>query len=75
MKNMLLREPREPIKCYTFSLTDEEREEVRKRKKNLSPIRKKFDDIMRREKIRKMREEMGEPWDRVGDRPPRRRFV
>lgn len=72
---MLLREPREPVKCYTFSLTDEEREEVRKRKKNLSPIRKKFDDIMRREKIRKMREEMGEPWDRVGDRPPRRRFI
>lgn len=72
---MLLREPRQPVKCYTISLTDEEREQVEKNKKNLSPVRKKFDDIMRRAKIRKMREEIGYPYDRVGDRPPRRRFV
>ena len=47
----------------------------KKTKKNLSPVRKKFDDIMRRAKIRKIREEIGYPYDRVGDRPPRRRFV
>ena len=35
VKDMLLREPGQPVKCYTFSLTDEEREKVRKNKKKL----------------------------------------
>ena len=72
---MLLREPRPPVKCYTISLTDEEREIARKNKENLSPVRKKLDGIMRRAKIRKMREEIGYPYDRVKDLPPRRRFL
>jgi hypothetical protein len=72
---MLLRKPRDPVKSYTISLTDEEIEQVEKNKKNLSPIRKKFDDIMRREKIRKMKEETGYPYDQDIDLPPRRRFV
>lgn len=72
---MLLREPRQPVKCYTISLTDEEREQVEKNKKNLSPVRKKFDDIIRRAKIRKMKEELGYPYDQVEDLPSRRRFV
>ena len=72
---MLLREPQPRVKSYTFRLSDEERDEVRKRKKSLSPIRKKFDDIERRGKIRKMREEIGYPYNRVKDRPLRKRFV
>lgn len=72
---MLLREPQPRVKSYTFSLTDEEREEVRKRKKNLSPLRKKFEDINRRAEIRKMRQRMGYPYDRESDRPRRKKFL
>ena len=69
---MLLKEPNPRVKQYTISLTEEERAEIRKNKKNLSPIRKKLDDIVRRGKIRKMREEMGDPWDSISDRPIRK---
>jgi hypothetical protein len=43
--------------------------------KNLSPLRKKFDDLERRGKIRKIREEIGNPWDGTSDRPRRKRFI
>jgi hypothetical protein len=74
VKKMLLKEPNPKTKHYIISLTDEEREKIRKNKKNLSPIRKKFDDIARRAKIRKMQERAGTPWNIDNNRPIRKKF-
>ena len=72
---MLIKKPTPRIKCYTISLSDEERRKIRKNKKNLSPLRKKFDDLEMRGKIRKMREEIGYPYERGSNRTRRKRML
>jgi hypothetical protein len=74
VKNMLINKPHERIKCYTFSLNDEELANTKNTGKNLSPLRKKFDDIERRGQIRKMRERIGYPYERPVDIPRRKKF-
>ena len=57
---MLLHNKRERVKCYSVSLSDEQREQAadRKRKEdNKTPLRKKFDRIEKQSKIRAMQRE------------------
>lgn len=72
---MLIDRPKHRVKVYDFSLTDEERRKIRINKKNISPIRKKFDALERRGKIRKMRERLGDPCDRCENRPRVKRWI
>lgn len=72
---MLIERPQHRVKCYDFSLTDEERKEIRKKKKNLSPIRKKFDKIIQDAEIRKMRQRLGDPCTRCENRQRVKRWV
>lgn len=75
VKIMLIERPKHRVKVYDFSLTDEERKEIRKNKKNSSSTRKKFDGIIKRAEARRISKIIGEPWDRCEDRPRVKRWV
>lgn len=54
---------KEPVKCYSISLTNDQRqqaEERKRRKNNKNPTVKKFDELVKNAKIRELQKRRNE---------------